>query len=518
MHFGTIVLKTNITAGCCESTSWGRLLTSGIKLLLLKVAIRLDLRQVPGHASFHEVFLRNFCDPEPGFGNFPLVALRAISVWNLLCEAPDGPFTSTSQDAMQLTLQSGCLQMFVSRLIPTPSLFAVIALLSTINVAAAGSGPRMIEVSDTNQTYTGMIVAKSAGECFIVDRFGRQAQLPIAGLKSFSVVAENFRSASQSEFRRMLETELGTEYEFTTSKHYIVGGTRGHSRSYAALFEEIFNQVDSFYSLRGFRTSSPDTPLVALVLKDQEAFKKYCEGDQMPWTNGLRGYYSLRSNRVVMYDQAELFRSVQLSPEADPQPHSTVVTAAASMSDAAQFSETNSVLRLQKAAAASTVNGDTADTIIHETTHQVSFNIGIHSRTGGTPSWVLEGMATTLEAPGMRTRSSSEKSTKVNQERLEWFKSAYSQHRQPGDLAKLIASDDMFRQQTLDAYSAAWGITWFLTENPARAQLFSKYLKSLRGRDPLQEYTAQQRLKDFQTVFGDISRLEVDYVRAIESL
>ena len=421
---------------------------------------------------------------------------------------------------MQLKPQSRFRQMFIIRRIPTQSLFAVIALLSAVNVAAAGSGPRLIEVSDANQTYTGMIVAKSAGECFIVDRFGQQAQLPIANLKSFSVVAENFRSASQSEFRRMLESELGREYEFTTSRHYIVGGTRGHSRSYAALFEEIFNQVDSFYSLRGFRTSSPDTPLVALVLKDQAAFKKYCEGDQMAWTNGLRGYYSLKSNRVVMYDQAELFRSVQLSPEVDSQPHSTVITAAASMSDAAPFSVTNSVLRLQKAAAASTVTGDTADTIIHETTHQVSFNIGIHSRSGGTPSWVLEGMATTLEAPGMRTRSSSssEKFTNVNQERLEWFKSGYSQRRQPGDLAKLIASEDMFRQQTLDAYSAAWGITWFLTENPARAQLFSKYLKSLHERDPLQEYTAQQRLTDFQTVFGDISRLEVDYVRAIESL
>lgn len=419
---------------------------------------------------------------------------------------------------MQLKLQSECRQMWIIRHIPAQSLFALIAFLSSINVATAGSGPRLIEVSDANQTYTGMIVAKSAEECFIVDRFGRQVQLPIANLNSFSVVAENFRSASQSEFRRMLESELGTEYEFTTSRHYIVGGTRGHSRSYAALFEEIFSQVDSFYSLRGFRTTSPDTPLVALVLKDQAAFKKYCEGDQMAWTDGLRGYYSLKSNRVVMYDQAELFQSVQHSPEVPPQPPGMLITAAASMSDTWQSGLTGSVLRLQKAAAAATVSGDTANTIIHETTHQVSFNIGIHSRSGGTPLWVLEGMATTLEAPGMRTRSSGEKSTKVNQERLEWFRSDYSQRRQPGDLARLVASEDMFSQQTLDAYSAAWGITWFLTENPARAQLFSKYLKSLRERDPLEEYTAHQRLKDFQKIFGDISRLEVDYVRAIESL
>lgn len=377
----------------------------------------------------------------------------------------------------------------------------------------------MIEVSDADHTYTGMIVAKSGEECFIVDRFGRQAQLPIANLKSFSVVAESFRPASQSEFRRMLEAELGSEYEFTTSKHYVVGGMRGHSRSYSALFEEIFHQVDSFYSLRGFRTISPDTPLVALVLKDQAAFKKYCERDQMAWSEGLRGYYSLRSNRVVMYEQPEMFQSVRMSPDSELQPEGETIIANADMSSETLYSDPNILSRLQQAAAASAVSGETADTIIHETTHQVGFNIGIHSRTGGTPSWVLEGMATVLEAPGMRTRSSQGgDSAKVNPERLEWFKTAYSQRRQPGDLAKMIASDDMFRQQTLDAYSAAWGLTWFLTENPARARMFSKYLKALRERDPLRTYTADDRLKDFQAVFGDIARLEVDYVRAIDRL
>ena len=400
-----------------------------------------------------------------------------------------------------------------------------VALLAAVSIAAAGNEPRMIEVSDDTQTYRGMIVAKSAQECFIVDRFGRQARLPIANLKSFSVVAESFRPASQSEFRRQLEAELGPEYEVATSKHYVVAGTRGHGRSYAALFEEIFNQVDAFYALRGFRTSEPDAPLVALVLIDQAAFKKYCEGDQMAWTDGLRGYYSLKSNRVVMYDLPELFQAVRLTPEADLQTREKTDIADASPSDGGGSSDNfedrggSSLTRLQEAGSASAVGGETADTIIHETTHQVGFNIGIHSRIGGTPLWVLEGMATVLESPGMRTRSgASGNLEKVNAERLEWFRKKYSERRQPGDLAKLIAADDMFGSQTLDAYSAAWGITWFLTENPARARLFSKYLKTISEHDPLRQYTAEERLKDFQTIFGDIARLEVDYVRAMDRL
>ena len=374
---------------------------------------------------------------------------------------------------------------------------ACVAALAIAGIAAAGNGPRMIEVSDDLQTYTGMIVAKSSSECFIVDQFGRQAQLPISNLKNFSVVADSFRPASQNEFRRMLQAEFGSEYEVATSKHYVVCGTRGRSQSYATLFEDIFHQVDSFYSLRGFQTSKPATPLVALVLKDQAAFKKYCEDDQMAWTEGLRGYYSLKSNRIVMYDRPDVFKSVQTMPDARASmPLSAII-----------------------AASASTVTGETADTIIHEATHQVGFNIGIHSRIGGTPGWVLEGMATVLEAPGMRSRKNSQDAaSRLNSERLEWFKTEYEQRRQPGDLAKLIASEDMFSKQTLDAYSAAWGITWFLTENPARARMFSKYLKTVSERDPLETYTAEQRLEDFQDVFGDISRMEVDYVRALDRL
>lgn len=384
-----------------------------------------------------------------------------------------------------------------SRRFAIQALSAVVVIASGMSITAAGSSSRMIEVSDDIQTYAGMIVAKSSNECFIVDPFGQQVQLPIHNLKNFSVVAENYRPASQGHFKRMLETEFGSEYEVVTSKHYVVCGVRGRGRSYARLFEDIFNQVDSFYSLRGFKTSKPATLLVALVLKDLEAFKKYCERDQMTWTEGLRGYYSLKSNRIAMYDRPEVLQSARKMPGASVLSHDTTLITASAL----------------------TVAGETADTIIHEATHQVGFNIGIHSRIGGTPAWVLEGMATVLEAPGIRTRSSAAMhSDKVNQDRLDWFHREYAQRRQPGDLAKLIASDDMFRTQTLDAYSAAWGITWFLTENPARARMFSRYLKTVGQRDPLASYSAEERLEDFQKVFGDIARVEVEYVRAMDRL
>ena len=292
-------------------------LPSGFKLLLPTVAIRFDLRQFATPASFRSTFHNPGSDQEPGFGSFPLSrreCWRMVGSGNVDCRS--SPFenatTSPGQHLMQSQTQKNPARALIVRPSLSRTLCAGIALWTAVNVAMAGNGPRMIEVSDDTQTYTGMIVAKSAQECFIFDRFGRQARLPIASLKSFSVVAESFRPASQSEFRRQLEAELGSEYEVATSKHYVVAGTHGHGRSYAALYEDIYNQVDSFYSLRGFRTTDPDAPLVALVLKDKAALKKYCEVDEMAWNEGLRGYYSLKSNRVVMYDLPELFEAVRL--------------------------------------------------------------------------------------------------------------------------------------------------------------------------------------------------------------
>ena len=130
----------------------------------------------------------------------------------------------------------------------------------------------------------------------------------------------------------------------------------------------------------------------------------------------------------------------------------------------------------------------------------------------------MEGLATVLESPGVRIRGKSAEGNKINAERLDWFTGEYESRRQPGDLAKLIASDDMFHNQTLDAYSAAWAFSYFMTENPARAGLFARYLRMLSERDPMEQYSSEDRLKDFTSVFGDISRMEVDFLRATDRL
>ena len=440
-------------------------------------------------------------------------------------------------------------QALMIRSISSKWLMLLITLFFAGSQCNGGTQPRMVEIRDDSTTYVGKVVAKDADSCVLIDRYGVMSELPISGLKSFTVVSESFKPASTSAFMQKLLKEFPAGYEVKISAHYVVCGGQGRTEAYAGLFEEIFRQIASFYSVRRFGTAEPEVPLVAIVFATQDEFREYCERDAMKWTDTLRGYYSPKSNRVALYDDPGHLNSVTgMSPRsvetydsaATPgqwpsravsrhtQTRSPVFSTVVEwrLRESPLIPESRLVVELPDqmcsshngAALLNSITGETANTIIHETTHQVGYNIGIHSRLGATPTWLIEGLATLLEAPGMRVRGKSATGTKINSGRLEWFTGEYQSRRKPGDLARMAASDDMFRNETLDAYSSAWAFTWFMTENPARARQFSSYLKTVTERDPLKQYTADERLSDFTAAFGDIARLEVELMRTIDGL
>lgn len=393
---------------------------------------------------------------------------------------------------------------------------AIISTLIAGNVTCAQSKSRLIEVKDEFQTYTGKIVAKDDERCFLMDKFGALTTHHISSLRSFRIVGDSFDRVSPSELRKQLLTEFRSGYDVHVSAHYVVVGKKGKAKMYATLFEEIYRQVDAFYSVRGFETSDPEFTMVAIVLNTIDEFKEYCGRDQMLWSEDLRGYYSLKSNRVVLYDSpAKLNARVELSTNVTRSGFTGNADIPTTKKEASGIAASD---QATLAAMLNSVAGETADTIVHETTHQVGYNIGIHSRIGETPTWVIEGLATVLEAPGIRVRGSSRAAEKINADRLNWFSTEYESRRRPGDLARMVAGDEVFRNQALDAYSSAWAFTYFMTENPARTRSYVRYLQILGQRNPLQHYTAEERLKDFQSAFGDVSKVEMDFLRSIDRL
>ena len=358
------------------------------------------------------------------------------------------------------------------------------------------AGNRLIELRDSDSVWSGKLVAMDRRTCVIFDRMGEMHRLPIRTLTSFERVAEQYRPLSISEFRGQLLKEFPKGYEVAGTSHYLVCGPKGKAQTYAQLFESVYRSVDSYYRVRGFDLTSPDTPLVAIVFGTQAEFASYCRRDKMSFSPTLRGYYSLQTNRIALYDDPRLVSQTDSGEKQIP-----------------DLDDTESLL------AAFGLSGQTAGTIIHETTHQVSYNIGIHSRAGVTPTWLCEGLATLLEAPGIRkTTGTRTRSSRTNSERLEWFRLKYMPRRQNGDLTRLVTSDQFFRSQTLDAYSFSWAFTFFLAENPTYTRKFTRYLKTVSERDPMSDYAAVQRVRDFSDAFGDVAQLEVEFLRFMDRL
>jgi hypothetical protein len=229
-----------------------------------------------------------------------------------------------------------------------------------------------------------------------------------------------------------------------------------------------------YFSVRGFELDQPQFPLVAVVFPDREDFLRYIErsGDRI--TGSVVGYYSSRTNRVAMYEMPD--------------------------DDNAAW-------------------GEKALTIIHEATHQTAFNTGIHNRYALPPRWVVEGLGTMFEAPGVwNSRSYPRLQDRLNRQQLaEFRRQLASGKRDEPRFAELISSDRLFKTDVPAAYAESWAFTFYLVETQPRQ--FAKYLKVTADRTDFMGYPAPERLRDFTAVFGENLRLlDAQFLRYIEGL
>lgn len=377
--------------------------------------------------------------------------------------------------------------------------------LFLVSAAQAGDAPRLIEVSDSRQAYSGRLLAKNDESAWIMNEFGGVLQLNVRKLTGFRVVSEHFRTATAVEFHQKLRLEMPEDYEIAESTRFIAIAPAGKASAYASFLDKIYRDVAHFYLARGIRISEPAVPLVVLIFGDQYEFRAYCERDNTRWSDDLRGYYSLPTNRVALFD--DRLGEISGAEEIGFGKQTSIVTG--------QPSNTSRQL--------SGVSARTMDTLIHEVVHQIGFNTGVHSRFGRTPQWLVEGLAMHMESPVARSPRASrgaDKTELVNVERLEWFRREYAERRSAGDIASLVASDELFNSNPFDAYSLSWALACFLGSSAGgdRAHQFTEYLDLLKTRDGMDAYPASERLSDFRQCFGDVAKFEVEFLRFVEEL
>ncbi len=227
------------------------------------------------------------------------------------------------------------------------------------------------------------------------------------------------------------------------------------SQQLADRLEAAFTQFQSFFQQSGFELQSPTDRLGWISFSDSDQFARYVRRAEKTNASRLSGYYSARTNRVVIVESVspDHVASEQTPPAQMP---------GEVLGDIAPLTGDNDPNQFVK--------------IAHELAHQLAFNTGLQKRGVMYPLWVSEGLAmqyeTKLTSPHRGNTDRSERLVQMQTHNrlipLERFAS----------ITRLPAN----RDRCEDLYAQAWGFFDFLlTRHP---DVLKSYLESLYNEDP----------------------------------
>ncbi len=303
-----------------------------------------------------------------------------------------------------------------------------------------------------------------------------------------------FESFSREEMAKRVLAELPQNFEVYQTAHYLIfhDTSRAYAQWCGALFERLYMAFRNYWTHKGFELADPEFPLVAVIFADKQAYLKYSRGDLGPAAESISGYFNLLTNRMTMYDLTGV--------ESAGQPAKYISTPA----------QINQILSQPDAL-------QTVSTIVHEATHQIAFNCGLHTRLSDCPLWLSEGIAVYFETPDLHNAKGWNGIGAVNQLRWQQFQN-YLLRRPADSLETLIAADKRFRQTkgSLDTYGEAWALTYFLMRQHPKEYL--AYLGMLSQKKPLSPDSPATRLEEFQKIFGDIKKLDAEFLRYMSKM
>ena len=263
-------------------------------------------------------------------------------------------------------------------------------------------------------------------------------------------------------------------------------GSEAFARDAADLLQGLYLDLTECLAEGGLPVVEPEFPLVAIIFRDETAFREY-----RPVDRDVRAYYEITTNRIILYEHSDQdLRTPELSALRRPQ------------------------------------------TIAHEGVHQILQNVGVQPRLASWPSWLVEGLAE-YYTPTARPDDQPLDSRcwgdygRRNFGRVNPFHMAtlidlqdpaalLSHLRGPGPgIASpawaLLGPDEpwvahlMLRTDLSPTdYALAWSLTHYLARNHPEA--FRSYLILLGRRPPLEIRTPDQHLLDFTSAFGKPSR------------
>ena len=341
------------------------------------------------------------------------------------------------------------------------------------------------EREQSERSVTGHVLVTAAdGGVLVEDEAGAYWNITPDRLQEREDLGRPFALLEPAALGEALRQELGDRFRVVATQHYVLCSDADPEFTDWAgrLFERLLRAFLREWRGSELELHEPTAPLAAVIFGSQQDYAAFATRDAGPQFAGTPGYYSLRTNRIVLYDLAAAVPANASRRETD----------------------------VNRRAAAAPGN---VSTIVHEATHQIAFNCGLHTRYADNPLWVTEGLAMYCETPDLNTGNGWTTIGRLNMTRLRDFRTFADQRRESDSLTRLLQDDALFRdpEQAADAYAQSWALTWFLIRT--RRADYVTYLQRLSDKPRLVWNPREERLAEFESVFGDLPELEAEFQR-----
>jgi hypothetical protein len=343
------------------------------------------------------------------------------------------------------------------------------------------------------QTETGRIVSEPAdGGLLLQTEDGALWSIESRDLLSRQLLDKPFSPLTPSELAERLVAQMPPGFRIYTTPHYVIcyNTSREYAQWTSSLLERLHKAFTSYWQGKGLELREPEFPLAVLVFADRSSYDAAAREDLPGGTGNIVGFYSLRSNRINMFD---------------------LTGAEAIRGGAARRGSLREINQMLSQPAAVPL----VATIVHEATHQIAFNCGLQTRYADIPLWLCEGMAVYFEAPDLASTRGWRGIGRVNYPRLTTFRRNLPRWNDRA-LVGLLADSRRLRdpRTASDAYADAWALNYYLIKY--RPEEYAAYLKMLAEKRPLVEDDPQTRLAEFRQHFGELRPLEQDFLKQME--
>ena len=364
-------------------------------------------------------------------------------------------------------------------------LFVLILILAAVPWAAATD--RVVFRRDgVEASVVGKVLVKAKdGSIALMARDGRIWALRTDEIVKLSHNKDPYRPLSRDEIAQALRKEMHG-FEVYNTAHCLICHNidPAFARWHGAVFERFYIAFTDYWTQRGCKLHEPDHPLVMVIFADRASFEQYAAEEVGEAVRTIFAYYSLKTNRIAMYDL------IQLPPSRNSVSSNTAIRQALAQPGSYRH----------------------VATVIHEAAHQLANNCGLFRRYADVPYWLAQGLATYCEAPDLTSRRGWRSIGQLNQMRLASFRKSLSK-RPSGRLASYIADNERLTDtvEGAEAYSEAWALTYYLSQKH-QAQ-FVGYTQMLSRKSPFIWDSPKTRLEEFKRFFGnDLGQLETEFL------